>query len=548
MSRILFVSSALFRSFAFASIAAAVIAQPAAAQTATEQRKQIRELNKASGQTLRQSAVEQEKTATAKIRQQLKAVRSELLAPSNARLIGGKPTFVVGTSKAFQRPLSKLAGTKPPSDLSSRMQGQIQNTKQSIMREGKLDDVFKAKGLLKPQVRSFVSAPGQASSVCDPNAAKFDWRRIGAVESVKDQGSCGSCWAFAATAAIEGSYFVRAKDSFTGSEQQILSCSRAGSCANGGWYSDAWDNLQGQGTATSKSYPYTGEDRQCKWTTQTPYHWNYWGWVNENQDPYNYDLPTPKDMIKDALCQRGPLATTVAVTPAFQGYSSGVFNEQSDIPINHAVTIVGWDDADNAWIVKNSWGTGWGEKGYIRIHYDSNKIGVLTAWVAARKPVQLTDNCTRFDPKMVRLRNISGKWKFIYKGRNIFDLGERQEEAEKALAAMRHYKVNRRCWVGQKPDDVAATSPPANAASTFEYFLAGTKIPTGAMTGETCQPIKADSLDVNQRDNRFVLGDGNTTLASSANQEDAWLSYAYIRRHGFTHQCKIGSFFAYYRQ
>lgn len=529
---------------ATAALGSASFAPPAPAQqrvTQTEQTRQIDELNKVSGYQLKKSVAEQEKAASEDVKLRLKSVRTELLAPQNSKLIGGKPTFVVGTSKVLQRPLNKLAGTKPPADLAGRMQSQIEATRQGAIREEKLIEALESRGFVKKTVSAAPRRP-----VCDPSASHFDWRDYGAVRDVKDQGSCGSCWAFAATAAIEGSYFVRAKDSFVGSEQQILSCSRAGSCANGGWYSDAWDNLQGDGTATSQAYPYAARDTQCKSKVQTPYHWNYWGWVNENQNPSDYDTPTPKDMIKDALCQRGPLATTVAVTDTLASYQKGVFNEITDEPINHAVTIVGWDDTDNAWIVKNSWGTSWGENGYFRIHYDSNKIGVLTAWVAARKPVQLDDNCYRFDPGKVRLRNISGKWKFVYAGRNIFDLGERQGEAEQALAAMRFYKLNKRCWVGKAPDDDRA--PNATPGTTLEYFLAGAKPPQGAMPDEECQSFKLASLDVNRRGDKWVLEDGTRTLLAADSQDDAWVGYAYIRRHGFAYQCKIGSFFTYYRR
>jgi hypothetical protein len=79
------------------------------------------------------------------------------------------------------------------------------------------------------------------------------------------------------------------------------------------------------------------------------------------------------------------------VTPAFKAYMSGVFNEGSNADINHAVTLVGWDDSQQAWRIKNSWGTGWGESGYMWIAYTANKIGYAASWVQA-KPVPVCED------------------------------------------------------------------------------------------------------------------------------------------------------------
>jgi cathepsin L len=97
-------------------------------------------------------------------------------------------------------------------------------------------------------------------------------------------------------------------------------------------------------------------------------------------------LPAPAE-IKRALCEHGPLAVAVRVNDAFQAYSGGVFNAQDKACkgdgkcVNHAVTIMGWDDSKQAWLVKNSWGTMWGEQGYMWIRYTSNDVGYGAAWV-----------------------------------------------------------------------------------------------------------------------------------------------------------------------
>jgi hypothetical protein len=91
--------------------------------------------------------------------------------------------------------------------------------------------------------------------------------------------------------------------------------------------------------------------------------------------------------MKQALLKHGPLAVAVNATSAFQHYSGGVFNEHSTGAINHGVLIVGWDDKKGkggCWLMRNSWGTDWGEKGYMWIEYGSNRIGDHAAWVEAK--------------------------------------------------------------------------------------------------------------------------------------------------------------------
>lgn len=219
----------------------------------------------------------------------------------------------------------------------------------------------------------------------DPPKA-FDWRTKNKVTPVHDQAGCGSCWAFGSIGAYESSYLIRnggdpAKLDL--SEEQILTCSKAGGCG-GGWHAGVFDFLIKTGTCTEAAVPYTAKDDPCKPGVATPYRATAWGYVPEQAN----HIPTVADM-KSALLQHGPLVVAFDVTSPFFAYTSGVFkdyatpSDPAKTKINHDVTLIGWDDAKHAWLCKNSWGIHWGMNGYFWIDYNSNCIGYGAAWVSA---------------------------------------------------------------------------------------------------------------------------------------------------------------------
>ena len=212
---------------------------------------------------------------------------------------------------------------------------------------------------------------------CYAGRSRFSWKDAGKVTPVRDQSSCGSCWAFAAMGAYESSYLIRNNITIDASEQDILNCAGAGTCS-GGWYDPVFDYMLTNGVATEVNEPYQAIDGFCAAGNTKPYRAINWGFVTAK-----HEIPTVSE-IKDALCKYGPLSVAVNATPAFQAYSSGIFNESANSTINHAVTIVGWDDDKNAWLIKNSWGSWWGDNGYMWIDYDSNNIGYAASWVQAQ--------------------------------------------------------------------------------------------------------------------------------------------------------------------
>jgi C1A family cysteine protease len=276
------------------------------------------------------------------------------------------------------------------------------------------------------------------AGVCSDTAASFDWRQHAGATKVSDQKNCGSCWAFATLGAFEASFRLRNSLIIDASEQDLLDCNPWGYSCAGGWWAHQY--LIDKGVAKEAAYPYTAVKGICK-SVKRPYHAVAWGYVGNTATPSVSE-------IKKALCQHGPLAVAVNVTSAFASYAGKTFNAcaaawkpsknyivgdlvktasldmwqcatagqsgtsepawptTSSPPtvadgtvrwtfvgkINHGVTLIGWDDSKSAWLIKNSWGTGWGEvggygteRGYMWIRYECNNMGYAPSWVQAAK-------------------------------------------------------------------------------------------------------------------------------------------------------------------
>lgn len=214
----------------------------------------------------------------------------------------------------------------------------------------------------------------------------FNWSDLGGCTPVKSQGSCGSCWAFAAIGAVECSVLIRDRVTVDLSEQWLVSCTDAGSCS-GGWHSAAFEYLAydgptdpcGDGGAVLEEYfPYVAWDKPCGCPYPHDYFLNGWSFISSDGGAASVDA------IKQAIIEHGPVAVGVHVNSPFQGYSGGIFNACADGGINHAVVLVGWDDdqgEEGVWYLRNSWGSGWGEGGYMRLGYGCSRVGYAAAYV-----------------------------------------------------------------------------------------------------------------------------------------------------------------------
>jgi hypothetical protein len=207
--------------------------------------------------------------------------------------------------------------------------------------------------------------------------ASFDWRNIDGngtsyVTPVRNQSSCGSCWAFAAAAALE-SYTLMTQNlpntNLDLAEQILISCYNPNGCS-GGSPSGASSYIKSTGLPLESCFSYSAFDAQDG-TNSVSCGQACTNWLASTYKIVNYgSVSATVSSIKDALVNYGPLVTTFSVYADFFGYNGGIYSYTSgSYQGGHAVLIVGYDDVNQCFIVKNSWGTGWGEAGFFRIAY-----------------------------------------------------------------------------------------------------------------------------------------------------------------------------------
>jgi len=234
-------------------------------------------------------------------------------------------------------------------------------------------------GLVAPE-NWWKDAPFNPMVSKDELPVAFDWRQYGGCTPIRNQGSCGSCWAFATLGALECNILIVDGDVVDLSEQWLVSCNQDGWGCDGGWWAhsyllDAPDPCGNSGAVMEVDFPYSASDEPCSCPYTHRYFIDDWSYIGTS-----YGIPST-DAIKQAILEYGPVSSAITVNGAFQGYDGGVFEDCATGEVNHGVVIVGWDDTDECWIIKNSWGSGWGENGYMRIKYGCSNIGYAACYV-----------------------------------------------------------------------------------------------------------------------------------------------------------------------
>ncbi|XP_019157351.1 PREDICTED: ervatamin-B-like [Ipomoea nil] len=242
------------------------------------------------------------------------------------------------------------------------------------------NEEFRATMLNEEKV-SPLPKPSKPVSIQNESLAQLpnhlDWREMGAVTDIKSQGTtCGSCWAFSVVATVEGIHKIKTGQLISLSEQQLIDCDVKNKGCDGGYRDEAFQYIAGSGGLAAESdYPYDGVQHNC----------NTEKLRNPAATITGYHLTYPDEISLLSAVTDQPVSAGITIDgELFRHYGGGVFSGYNGggncgSGNSHAVTIIGYgtsDDGRDYWLVKNSWGTDWGENGYVRMARGIIDVGV----------------------------------------------------------------------------------------------------------------------------------------------------------------------------
>ncbi|XP_063786492.1 uncharacterized protein LOC134935233 [Pseudophryne corroboree] len=220
------------------------------------------------------------------------------------------------------------------------------------------------------------NVPVQVYANNDNIPESVDWRDAKCVTEVKNQGLCGSCWAFATVGVVESRLCIKSKELYVLSEQQLVDCDGGDKGCCGGIPTNALDYVARHGVMLAKDYEYSEKQFNCLYKPDDA--------IKFNVTKY-YALPG-EDSMASSVALDGPIVVGIDASDQFHLYKNGVFTGKCTENPNHAVIIVGYgtehDDKENKdidyWIIRNSWGKGWGDNGYIKMQRNENLCGITS--------------------------------------------------------------------------------------------------------------------------------------------------------------------------
>jgi len=218
-------------------------------------------------------------------------------------------------------------------------------------------------------------------AIPDSFDARKYWPQCSTIKTIRDQGSCGSCWAFGAAESFSDRYCIATGDSVTFSPQFLVDCFNDSDGCNGGYTDLTWMALMKQGITSDDCLPYLGKDDDCRDTCSdhTPMKLRY---AKSAYSPYvAFDVNATVRAIQEEIMANGPVETAFYVFTDFMSYSNGVYHRTTtSVDGGHAVKIIGWgvDEASKEpyWLIANSWGEDWGEDGFFRIRRGTDECNI----------------------------------------------------------------------------------------------------------------------------------------------------------------------------
>ncbi|XP_039169657.1 zingipain-2-like [Eucalyptus grandis] len=214
---------------------------------------------------------------------------------------------------------------------------------------------------------------GGLCGIASKHPESVDWVKQGAVNPIKNQGQCGSCWSFSVVAAVEAITQITTGVLPNLSEQQLIDCATDGNQGcQGGWMDNGFEYIiNNNGISSETNYPYVGVDSTCDVQASS---------VAEAKISEYRDVPPNEDDMLKAVAMQPVSVALDSSGAAFQNYAGGVFTGPCGTDLDHAVTVVGYGtdtDGMKYWLIRNSWDVSWGESGYMRIQRDSGVEGGL---------------------------------------------------------------------------------------------------------------------------------------------------------------------------